>query len=222
MLPNNAPPDRRDYRITVQTPEFRLAETNGQTIIDGYAAVFRVRSEDLGGFVEEIQPGFFSNVLRNDVRALFNHDRNFVLGRTLSGTLALSEDETGLFTHCEAPDSATIRDLVISPMRRRDITQMSFSFYVNEGGDFWHLEGDQVVRTLLPGGCGELFDIAYVTYAAYPQTSAYVRSLAQNFREQQGAPGSQQAPDDAQAKAAILQQQAARGRYLDLLQRTNF
>lgn len=221
MFPTLNLPDRRDYRITLQNPEFRLSENNGQIVVDGYAAVFRVRSEDLGGFVEEIQPGFFSNVLENDVRFLFNHDRNFVMGRTLSGTLSLSEDGTGLLTHCQVADSPTIRDLVITPMRRRDITQMSFSFYVNDGGDFWHLEGDQVVRTLLPGGCAQLFDVAPVTYAAYPQTSVAVRAAAQTFRESQGAPGSQQAPG-ANATAAILQQQVARGRLLDLIERSNF
>lgn len=44
--------------------------------IVGYAAKFNTRSNNLGGFVEVIAPGAFDDVLDDDVRALFNHDRN--------------------------------------------------------------------------------------------------------------------------------------------------
>jgi hypothetical protein len=56
------------------------------------------------------------------VRGLFNHDPNFILGRSTSGTLALSDDERPALRHL-APDTPTIRDLVIAPMVRGDINQ---------------------------------------------------------------------------------------------------
>ena len=65
--------------------------------IGGYAAVFNREAVIAGMFREQIAPGAFTDAIgRDDVRALFNHDANFVLGRTVSGTLRLSEDETGL------------------------------------------------------------------------------------------------------------------------------
>ena len=72
------------------------AEGEQPAKIVGYAAVFDQESEPLGGFVEVIAPGAFDDVLGADVRALFNHDANYLLGRTASGTLTLSVDAVGL------------------------------------------------------------------------------------------------------------------------------
>lgn len=77
------------------------------------------------GFREIIKPGAFDSVLTDDVRALFNHDPNFILGRSASGTLQLSLDDRGLKYDIDAPDTQTIRDLVLAPMLRGDISQSS-------------------------------------------------------------------------------------------------
>ncbi|HCN9169717.1 TPA: HK97 family phage prohead protease, partial [Escherichia coli] len=64
--------------------------------IIGYGSVFDCRSELIfGSFREIIRPGAFDDVLGDDVRALFNHDPNFILGRSAAGTLNLSVDERG-------------------------------------------------------------------------------------------------------------------------------
>lgn len=64
--------------------------------IIGYGSVFDSRSELIfGSFREIIRPGAFDEVLNDDVRALFNHDPNFILGRRSAGTLALTVDERG-------------------------------------------------------------------------------------------------------------------------------
>jgi phage head maturation protease len=70
-------------------------DTRGRTV-HGYAAVYDVPSEDLGGYRERIAPGAFADVLGSDVRALLNHDPNEVLGRTKSGTLRLFDEQRGL------------------------------------------------------------------------------------------------------------------------------
>ena len=60
-----------------------------------YGSVFDCRSELIfGSFREIIRPGAFDDVLGDDVRALFNHDPNFILGRSAAGALNLSVDET--------------------------------------------------------------------------------------------------------------------------------
>ncbi|EON0894862.1 TPA: HK97 family phage prohead protease, partial [Escherichia coli] len=62
---------------------------NAPTHILGYGSVFNSRSEPLWGFREIIKPGAFDDVLNDDVRGLFNHDPNFILGRSSAGTLSL-------------------------------------------------------------------------------------------------------------------------------------
>lgn len=146
--------------------------------ITGYAAVFNSLSEDLGGFREMVMPGAFDRCLRGapDVRCLFNHDPNLVLGRTRSGTLRLSADSSGLKFDCDIPDTQAGRD-VRESIRRGDVDQCSFGFIVN--GQNWREEDDgsglpQSIRELTDV---DLFDVSPVTYPAYPQTSVSARLL---------------------------------------------
>ncbi|HHW13481.1 MAG TPA: hypothetical protein GXX28_00935, partial [Firmicutes bacterium] len=75
--------------------EVREVAAEKRTIV-GHAAVFDTIT-DLGWFQERVARGAFAESIRvDDVRALFNHDPNIVLGRNKAGTLRLSEDETGL------------------------------------------------------------------------------------------------------------------------------
>lgn len=62
--------------------EIRAEQRDNVTHIVGYGSVFDVLSEPMWGFREIIRPGAFDEVLGDDVRGLFNHDANFVLGRT--------------------------------------------------------------------------------------------------------------------------------------------
>ena len=148
-----------------------------KTIVRGHAAVFNKRSENLGGFVEIIAPGAFDDVMDDDVRALFNHDANLILGRSKSGTLAMSIDDTGLAYEIDLPDTQAGRDLDVS-MKRGDVDQSSFAFSVKD--DEWEDKDGQYIRTIKK--VDRLFDVSPVTYPAYPDADAGVRSL-EKFKE---------------------------------------
>lgn len=195
-----------DRETRCYSGEIRAEQQDTQpTRIIGYGSVFNSRSEPLWGFREIIKPGAFDGVLNDDVRALFNHDANFILGRTVAGTLALSVDERGLQYDISAPDTQTIRDLVLEPMRRGDIDQSSFGFRIAHDGEHWY-EDDEgiVIREILR--FSRLFDVSPVTYPAYQDTDSAVRSLK----------AWQEAKETGALKHAI-NQRMARERLLTLL-----
>lgn len=142
------------------------------TKLAGYAAKFNARSEDLGGFVELIDPGAFDRALReqHDVRLLINHE-GVPLARSTAGTLRLSVDEVGLRIEGDLPETQAGRDIATS-VERGDITQMSFGFRTL--ADAWDFKTEPIERTLTDV---ELLDVSVVTYPAYPQTEVALRSL---------------------------------------------
>lgn len=166
--------ERRFFTVEGLKIERRDGKSGGT--LTGHAAVFNQRSENLGGWFEIIMPGAFAEAIeKDDVRSLWNHDPNFVLGRNRSKTLRLSEDQTGLAIENDLPDTQTIRDLVVAPIERGDVSQMSFGFQVRPGGADWADDDDgMLVRTLKRV---RLLDVSPVTFAAYPQTDVAVRSL---------------------------------------------
>lgn len=163
--------------------------------IDGYAARFNSYSEEMWGFKETIEPGFFDDVLGDDTRALFNHDRNFVLGRASSGTLNMGQDAEGLRVDITPPDTDLVRDLVLSPMQRGDIDQMSFAFSLKPDGDDWREEDGQLIRVLKKGGALRLYDVSVVTEPAYPETSAHVREKISEYQQDKGTQAGSGGPE---------------------------
>lgn len=160
--------------IRAHTSEIRAAPTeNGELRFDGYAAMYNSWSNNLGGFREQIMPGAFSKAITaDDVRALYNHDPNYVLGRTRSGTLTLTEDDKGLRFKVIAPDTGWARDLYES-VKRGDVNQCSFGF--ETVSDEWRTVDGMDERLLKEV---RLFDVSIVTYPAYEATSANARSCA--------------------------------------------
>jgi HK97 family phage prohead protease len=167
----------------IETRTFKAQElrADGESRrVEGYAAVFGSESENLGWFTEEIAPGAFDDVMRDDVRALYNHDENLILARTRSGTLELSLDGKGLRYAFEAPNTTAGNDLLES-IRRGDITQSSFGFRVKE--DKWENKemeenGNKMTktkRTIVK--LERLYDVSPVTFPAYPDTEVARRSL---------------------------------------------
>lgn len=154
--------------------------TPNETTLRGHAAVFNSLSHDLGGFREMLEPGAFRAALRSqpDVRLLVNHDPNYVMARTASGTLELREDGTGLHVFARVDRRISWVEDLRTTMQRGDIDQMSFAFTVGENGDDWAVTEDgHVVRTIRADGVDGLYDVSVVSYPAYEATRVDMRSL---------------------------------------------
>ncbi len=174
--------DRRSYKIELRS----ITGENGQRQIEGHAAVFNSLSEEIWGFRELIKPGAFANAIaKSDVRALWNHNPDYVLGRTKAKTLTISEDDRGLAVNITPPDTQFARDLMTS-MDRGDIDQMSFAFTVKS--ERWYTdETNLTIREIVE--VDELFDVSPVTYPAYQDTdvSARTKESLQEFRSRDAA-----------------------------------
>jgi uncharacterized protein len=166
---------KSNLEVRVGGKELRVADTPKGKRLEGYAALYNSLSEDLGGFVERINPGAFDRSLRDnpDVFSLFNHSWDCVLGRTTAGTLDLSTDANGLRFSVALPDTDYANNLAIS-VQRGDITGCSFGFMVPPGGDSWATQQDgRALRTL---NQIQLHEITVTPCPAYPETSVALRS----------------------------------------------
>jgi len=163
--------ERRD--IDPVSCEMRLHFEKSGPKITGYAAVFNKIAEIRTGYREQIAPGAFSDsILRDDIRALFNHNPDALLGRNTAGTLRLWEDAKGLGYEIIAdPDDPDAQKL-IRKIKRGDISQSSFGFNIIKrkvetdearDGTFWTIQK------------ARLFDVSPVTFPAYSETEAHVR-----------------------------------------------
>lgn len=170
-----APPQER--RSVVGLVEVR-AGSNEKMTIGGYAAKFNRMSQNLGGFVERIDPRFFNKSRGDgwpDVIARYNHDDMALLGTSDAGTLRLSLDAAGLTYDVDLPSSRTD---VFELVRRGDVRQSSFAFIAYEDG--WGVTDQGFpLRTLISG---RLIDVAPVNMPAYVDTSVGLRNADGGLR----------------------------------------
>lgn len=157
-------------RIVTAPLEVRSA-TNGSTLLVGYAAVFNREAVIAGLFREQIAPGAFTAAIKeDDVRAMYNHDPAYVLGRNTAGTLALSEDRTGLRYEVIINTDDPLAMSVLAKVKRGDVSQSSFGFQlVREQWTKPEDRADLPLRTILEA---RLFDVSPVAFPAYEDTSA--------------------------------------------------
>jgi HK97 family phage prohead protease len=149
--------------------------------LEGMAASYNMPSKPIpggpnGNFTEYVAPSAFKRALRNkaDVKCLFNHQANSILGRTKNGTLTLSDTPAGLSFRCQLDKRIGVHLSIYAMVQRRDIDECSFAFSVAPGGEKWN--ADYSKRTLTDV---DLFDVSVVTNPAYggAATSVDARQL---------------------------------------------
>lgn len=194
-------------RNEVETRDFpfevRQEGDGGKVILRGHAAVFNRQTvlvpadawfKGSPEIREVIEPGAFTKTLaERDVRAIWNHNTDIVLGRKENKTLRLWENETGLANEIEPPDTALVRDMVIAPIQRGDVDQMSFGFRIVREKV---IEEDNTVTIQLKEL--DLVEVSPVTIPAYPQTdigiSARSSERLEEIRQRRQAAVSQPEP----------------------------
>ena len=160
-----------DDRIEIEERDDHASSITGYAArhYDGTSATEFKLFDDL---VERIMPGTFDRALSegDDVRGLFNHDPNQVLGRASAGTLSLKSYTKGLKYTIRPGDTTVARD-VVEHIRRGDVSGSSFGFKVTDQS--FRTEDGVDIREIKGV---ELFDVGPVTYPAYTGTTTAVRS----------------------------------------------
>lgn len=177
----------QERRFVPVTDDLEVREgEGGPTGIAGTAAVFNESTIIAGMFEERIEPGAFDDLLESDVVGLFNHDKNFVLGRN-PRTMSLSADKRALrFSIPEMPEA---RADVLEAVKRGDVKGNSFSFMMSGNSDdeeFIDRSADGKLPLRVIKRVEALFDVGPVTFPAYESTSVSARVLAEKFDDMAG------------------------------------
>jgi HK97 family phage prohead protease len=163
-----------ERRFTPGRVEVRATHGDSRAI-GGYAAVFNKLSNNLGGFVEQVEGGAFSRSRTEGfpgVICRYNHSDDMLLGTVNSGTLRLHVDDIGLIYEVDPPQA---RNDIVELVQRGDIQRSSFAFRVTD--EVWGLtDQGYPKRSLLSV---QLIDVAPVISPAYLDTSVGLRSLAE-------------------------------------------
>lgn len=167
-----------ENRALVGSVELRQTD-QGQPEVFGYALKWGAKYR-FAWFTEEIQRGALDEADTSDVRILFNHNQDLVIGRTKSGTAQIGFDEVGMWYRSSIPDSPTGQNLMES-LKRGDVDQSSWAFSIARDetgrsiGDKWIIEEGKEHRIITR--VATVYDASPVTYPANPDTSAAKRSL---------------------------------------------
>ena len=152
----------------------QLEFQQGSRLVSGYAIIWNSESNDLGGFVEVIEPTALDGVLeQSDVLALLNHNEDRgVLARSSfgKGSLMLEVDNIGLKYLFESPNTA-LGDELLEGLKRGDIRNSSFAFTVEK--DSWEKKSDGTYLRRIQK-IGQLFDVSPVYFPAYSKTSVQI------------------------------------------------
>ena len=136
--------------------------------------------------IEILKPGAFNDVLKTDVRALFNHDPNMILGRTTAGTMRIALNDKGdLIYEVDPPNTTYANDLQES-IKRGDISQSSFGFDFGDVTRTVKETDTEYIVTRTVNTVAKLYDVSPVTYPATEETVTEMRSkFAGEFKKEQ-------------------------------------
>lgn len=160
---------------TMRMEGMKIRAEAGKQRLEGYFSVFDQPYEVVPGWVETIAPGAFDRALRSgrDVKVLWNHDTNIVLGSTENRTAELREDARGLFGGVEINENDQDAKNVYARVDRGDVTGCSFGFEISRMEESWDEDGTYRTRIM---EVFPLYEVSPCSFPAYTQTSVTARA----------------------------------------------
>lgn len=147
-------------------------DDDGAPVIEGYFVVFDSKYELWPGATESIARGAFDDSIGDDVRSLYNHNVDIVLGRTAAGTMELKQDSYGLWGRVKINPNDTDAMNAYHRIKRGDISGCSFGFNIAEQETEYRDDGTVhwTIKKVSP-----LYELSPCTFPAYQDTTISAR-----------------------------------------------
>lgn len=165
-------------------------EGEDSRVVVGYAIVFNQRSRVLydkskkKSFVEIIEPRAVTVDMLNDcdIKFLFNHDNNCLLGRNTFGygSFEYEIDDYGVKFKLELPNTSLGND-VLELVKRGDLSGCSFAFTYDKEGVVDEKKKDENLRTVVK--IAQVQDFSIVVDPAYWGTFVSSRAFEEPIEE---------------------------------------
>lgn len=158
---------------------------DGELYLEGMFAVYDSVYKVYEGATESIARGAFSEAVNGDVRALYNHNTDLVLGRTSAGTLELRDTDAGLWGRIKINKDDTDAMNAYSRIQRGDLTGCSFGFDIPQDGESVVVRDDGTVHWTITR-VDPLYEVSPCVFPAYEAThiSARGRDLEEMKKRQ--------------------------------------
>ena len=124
------------------------------------------------GATESIAPGAFRNSIHQDVRALYNHNDDLVLGRVSAGTFSLEDRSDGLWGTIKVNRNDSDAMNAYARVQRGDVSGCSFGFNIKSETEERKADGS-VHWTITE--VDPLYECSLCTFPAYQATHISAR-----------------------------------------------
>ena len=145
---------------------------SGEPILSGRFVAYGDIYQVWEGATESIAPGAFNNSIHQDVRALYNHNDDIVLGRVSAGTLSLEDRSDGLWGTIKINPKDSDAMNAYERIKRGDVTGCSFGFNIKS--ETQEVRDDGTVHFTITE-VDPLFEVSAVTFPAYEATHVSAR-----------------------------------------------
>ena len=163
---------------TLHMKNMKIREENGKRYLSGHFAVFNEPYEVYPGWIETVAPGAFDRALSSgqDIKVLWNHNTDIVMGSTANRTARLWQDEIGLPGDVEINEEDQAAKDGYARVSRGDVTGCSFGFDISRMEESWDDDGTYRTRIL---EVFPLYEVSPCTFPAYTQTNISARAKEQ-------------------------------------------
>jgi uncharacterized protein len=177
----------KEIELRSLTTQFEIrSNEEGQEYFEGYALKFEQWSEIVMDFQEIIDRNALANTDLGDVKALINHDNNYILARTSANNLELEVDGIGLRFKAYPSDTSYAKDLKEN-MKTGNINKCSFAFRLNWDNpecERWEYDDKTGLYKRRILDIAKISDVSIVTNPAYQNTEAVVTRSLEDFKKE--------------------------------------